>query len=61
MKKLDAMACAIRHLHCCESMTRGTVGAKREGVAGVCNQAIYLEQRREMMQWYADYLDELKK
>ncbi len=29
------------------------------GVAGVYNKAIYLRQRREMMQWYADYLDDL--
>ena len=33
---------------------------KEAGVAGVYNQAIYLEQRREMMQWYADYLDKLR-
>lgn len=30
-----------------------------EGVAGVYNKAIYLEQRRAMMQWYADHLDKL--
>lgn len=30
------------------------------GVAGVYNQAQYLEQRQEMMQWYADYLDYLE-
>ncbi|TWH77288.1 integrase [Azomonas agilis] len=30
-----------------------------EGVAGVYNKAIYLEQRRTMMQWYADHLDKL--
>ena len=30
------------------------------GVAGIYNQAQYLTQRREMMQWYADYLDALK-
>jgi len=30
------------------------------GVAGVYNQAQYLEQRRTMMQWYADYLDALE-
>ena len=30
------------------------------GVAGVYNQAQYLEQRRKMMQWYADYLDALE-
>ena len=32
-----------------------------EGVAGVYNKAIYLEQRRQMMQWYADHLDALEK
>lgn len=31
----------------------------KEGVAGVYNKAVYLEQRRTMMQWYADHLDEL--
>jgi len=30
------------------------------GVAGVYNKASYLKQRREMMQWYADYLDSLE-
>ncbi|MDO9521500.1 MAG: tyrosine-type recombinase/integrase [Pseudohongiella sp.] len=29
------------------------------GVSGVYNKATYLPQRREMMQWYADYLDNL--
>ncbi|MCY1406268.1 Prophage integrase IntS [compost metagenome] len=31
-----------------------------DGVAGVYNKAIYIEQRRTMMQWYADHLDELE-
>ncbi|MNN99040.1 putative prophage CPS-53 integrase [compost metagenome] len=30
-----------------------------EGVAGVYNKAKYIEQRRVMMQWYADHLDKL--
>lgn len=30
-----------------------------QGVAGVYNKAIYLEQRRHMMQWYADLLGSL--
>lgn len=30
------------------------------GVSGVYNKAIYLEQRRQMMQWYADHLDRLE-
>ncbi|MFU4908336.1 tyrosine-type recombinase/integrase [Pseudomonas aeruginosa] len=32
-----------------------------DGVAGVYNKAIYIEQRRTMMQWYADYLDNLER
>ena len=32
---------------------------KEEGVSGIYNQAAYLPQRREMMQWYADYLEAL--
>lgn len=32
---------------------------KEPGVSGVYNKAAYLRQRREMMQWYADYLDAL--
>lgn len=31
------------------------------GVAGDYNHATYLPQRKAMMQWYADYLDALKK
>ena len=31
----------------------------KDGVAGVYNKAQYLEQRRQMMQWYADHLDKL--
>lgn len=32
-----------------------------DGVAGVYNKAIYIEQRRAMMQWYADHLDDLER
>ncbi|WP_405118728.1 tyrosine-type recombinase/integrase [Pseudomonas leptonychotis] len=32
---------------------------KEEGVSGIYNKAQYLEQRKVMMQWYADYLDAL--
>lgn len=31
-----------------------------KGVAGVYNKAQYLKQRRQMMQWYADYLTALE-
>lgn len=33
---------------------------KEAGVSGVYNKAAYLRQRRDMMQWYADYLDVLE-
>ena len=33
----------------------------KEGTAGVYNKAKYLEQRRTMMQWYADHLDDLER
>jgi len=33
---------------------------KLPGVAGVYNKAQYLEQRKGMMQWYADYLEALE-
>ena len=32
----------------------------KEGIAGVYNKAVYLPQRRVMMQWYADHLDSLE-
>lgn len=31
----------------------------KDGVAGVYNKAVYVKQRTTMMQWYADYLDQL--
>lgn len=31
----------------------------KEGVRGVYDKSTYLEQRKVMMQWYADYLDKL--
>ena len=33
----------------------------KDGVAGVYNKAQYIEQRRVMMQWYADHLDNLQR
>lgn len=33
---------------------------KAQGVRGIYNKAQYLDQRCTMMQWYADYLDELE-
>ncbi|MBT4130653.1 MAG: tyrosine-type recombinase/integrase [Candidatus Marinimicrobia bacterium] len=33
---------------------------KTQGVKGVYNRAKYLDQRRRMLQWWADYLDQLR-
>ena len=33
---------------------------KAQGVRGIYNKAQYLEQRTQMMQWYADHLDSLE-
>lgn len=33
---------------------------KAQGVRGIYNKAQYLEQRSQMMQWYADHLDSLE-
>lgn len=35
--------------------------ADRNTIRGTYNHAQYLEGRREMMQWYADYLEELQR
>jgi integrase len=34
--------------------------AERNGVKATYNKAEYLSQRKQLMQWYADYLDGLK-
>lgn len=31
----------------------------RNNIRGIYNHAQYLEKRREMMQWFANYIDEL--
>ena len=33
---------------------------KIQGVRGAYNHSVYLDQRRELMQWYSDYLDGLR-
>lgn len=33
----------------------------RNAIRGIYNHAEYLDQRREMMQWFADYLDDISK
>jgi integrase len=42
-----------------ENHVEAQLSHKKLGVAGVYNKAKYLAQRVKMMQWYADYLDEL--
>lgn len=32
----------------------------KNNIRGVYNHALYMEGRREMMQWYADYIDQLR-
>ncbi|EIW3558323.1 hypothetical protein MC119_003967 [Salmonella enterica] len=31
----------------------------KNAIRGTYNHALYLEGRREMMQWYADYIDKI--
>ncbi|WP_439868382.1 hypothetical protein [Pseudomonas syringae] len=33
---------------------------KKTGIKGVYDKAVYLRQRQQMVQWYADYLDSLE-
>lgn len=33
----------------------------KNAIRGTYNHAQYMEGRREMMQWYADYMDELER
>ena len=44
-----------------ENHIEAQLSHSKSGVAGVYNKAKYLEQRRTMMQWYADHLDALEK
>lgn len=43
-----------------KDLVEAQLAHKEEGVSGVYNQAQYIEKRRAMMQWYADYLDSLE-
>lgn len=43
-----------------EIIERQLAHAERNKVRASYNQALYLEERRKMMQWWADYLDALK-
>jgi len=43
-----------------DAIERQLAHAPRDHVRAAYNRAHYLDERRRMMQWYADYLDELK-
>lgn len=43
-----------------KDFTEAQLAHKEPGMAGVYNAAAYLEYRRDMIQWYADYLDALE-
>ena len=42
-----------------KELVEAQLAHKEAGIAGVYNQAQYIEKRRTMMQWYSDYLDAL--
>ncbi len=43
-----------------DAIERQLAHSERDQVRAAYNRANYLEERRHMMQWYADHLDELK-
>jgi len=43
-----------------DAIERQLAHSERDQVRAAYNRANYLDQRKQMMQWYADYLDELK-
>ena len=43
-----------------DAIERQLAHSERDQVRAAYNRANYLEERKQMMQWYADYLDELK-
>jgi integrase len=44
-----------------DAIERQLAHSEKDQVRAAYNRAKYLEERKQMMQWYADYLDELKK
>lgn len=44
-----------------DAIERQMAHPERDQVRAAFNRANYLEERKQMMEWYADYLDELKK
>jgi integrase len=43
-----------------DAIERQLAHSEKDQVRAAYNRANYLDERRRMMQWYADYLDELK-
>ena len=43
-----------------DAIERQLAHSEKDQVRAAYNRANYLEERRHMMQWYADHLDELK-
>jgi hypothetical protein len=43
-----------------DAIERQLAHCERNAVRGAYNRAEYLPERREMMQWWADHLDELR-
>ena len=43
-----------------DAIERQLAHAEKDQVRAAYNRANYLDERRRMMQWYADYIDELR-
>jgi len=43
-----------------DAIERQLAHSEKDQVRAAYNRASYLEERKRMMQWYADYLDEIK-
>ena len=43
-----------------DAIERQLAHLEKDQVRAIYNRANYLEERRRMMQWYADYLEEIK-
>ena len=43
-----------------DAIERQLAHSEKDQVRAAYNRANYLDQRKQMMQWYADHLDELK-
>jgi integrase len=44
-----------------DAIERQLAHAERDNIRAAYNYAEYLPERRQMMQWWADYLDKLEK